>query len=254
MLQRTVHRLRPHPADMLTSLQTPLAELVVFHPEQEYLDDVRSLLPYVEQELNIRSVVFTTDEARCGIKFRATADYATLGRKLRKDIGRVRKALPDLASEDVKQYLATGKISVDGIELVEGDLTAQRYVELVNSTEAGAAQYETNTNNDVVILLDVRLRPELEQEGLAREVVNRVQRLRKKAGLVPTDDVDVFYRFAEGVGAELTRIMAESEDVIVRVLKRMPQPDAQSQQSKQIIIEEDQEVGDVTMTLTLVNA
>jgi isoleucyl-tRNA synthetase len=161
-----------------------------------------------------------------------------------------------LTSDEVKQYLATGKISVDGIELVEGDLTAQRYVELAanSSTDSAAAQYETNTNNDVVILLDVRLRPELEQEGLAREVVNRVQRLRKKAGLVPTDDVDVFYRFAEGVGAELTRIMAESEEVIVRVLKRMPQPDAERQQGKQVIIEEDQEVGDVTMTLTLVSA
>ena len=242
---------------MLTSdtLQTPLAELVVFHPDAEYLADVQSLLPYVEQELNIRSVVFTSDEARCGIKFRATADYAVLGRKLRKDIGRVKKGLPLLSSEEVKAYLKDGKISVDGIELIQGDLTAQRYVELTQSAEEGAAQYETNTNNDVVVLLDVRRRPELEQEGLAREVINRVQRLRKKAGLVATDEIDVFYRFAEGVGAELTRIMSESEDVIVRVLKKMPRPFSEKEGSDEaVLIEEVQEVGDDQITLTLVRA
>lgn len=235
--------------------QTPLAELLVYHPDPEYLADVQSLLPYVEQELNVRTVVFTSDEARCGIKFRATADYAVLGRKLRKDIGRVKKNLPNLTSEEVKAYLKDGKISVDGIELIEGDLTAQRYVELAPSTEEGAAQYETNTNNDVVVLLDVRRRPELEQEGLAREVVNRVQRLRKKAGLVATDDIDVFYRFAEGVGAELERIMNESEEVITRVLKKMPRPFSQNQAAEDaFLIEEVQEVGDDQITLTLVRA
>lgn len=178
-----------------------------------------------------------------------------LGRKLRKDIGRVKKNLPNLTSEEVKAYLKDGKISVDGIELIEGDLTAQRYVELAPSTEEGAAQYETNTNNDVVVLLDVRRRPELEQEGLAREVVNRVQRLRKKAGLVATDDIDVFYRFAEGVGAELERIMNESEEVITRVLKKMPRPFSQNQAAEDaVLIEEVQEVGDDQITLTLVRA
>lgn len=160
--------------------------------------------------------------------------------------------MPNLTSEEVKGYLANGKISVDGIELVEGDLTAQRYVELENSSAEGAAKYETNTNNDVVILMDVQLRPELEQEGLAREVINRVQRLRKKAGLVATDDVDVYYRFAEGLGAELTKIMADGQDMILRVLKAMPMPDAQRQQDKPVIIEEEQEIGDHKMVLTLV--
>ena len=107
-----------------------MAELVIFHHDPEYLSDVKSLLPYIEQELNVRTVVFTSDEQKCGIKYKATADYATLGKKLRKDIGRVKKGLPLLSSEQVKDYVETGKILVDGIELVKGDLTATRYVEL----------------------------------------------------------------------------------------------------------------------------
>ncbi|GAA5837845.1 hypothetical protein JCM11251_004675 [Rhodosporidiobolus azoricus] len=238
---------------MVVPLKTPLAELVVFHPEQEYLDDVKSLLTYVEQELNIRSVVFTSDEARCGIKFRADADYAVLGRKLRKDLARVKKALPNVPSEDVKAYLATGKISVDGIELVQGDLTATRYVELPARVEGGP-HYETNTNNDVVILLDVLRRPELEQEGTAREVINRVQRLRKKAGLVATDDIDVYYSFVEGVGAELAQIIEASGPVLQKVLKKSPQPKSELAPGRDVVIEEEQEVGDEKVTLTLVRA
>jgi isoleucyl-tRNA synthetase len=45
-----------------------------------------------------------------------------------------------------------------------------------------------------MVLLDAFAYPELAQEGLAREVLNRIQRLRKRAGLVPTDDVQVSYR------------------------------------------------------------
>ncbi|BGP00043.1 Isoleucine--tRNA ligase, cytoplasmic [Rhodotorula toruloides] len=236
---------------MVIPVKTPLAELVVFHPEQQYLDDVKSLLPYVEQELNVRTVVFTSDEARCGIKFRADADYAVLGRKLRKDLARVKKALPSVPSDDVKAYLSTGKITVDGVELVKGDLTAMRYVELPPRVEGGP-QYETNTNNDVVILLDCLRRPELEQEGTAREVINRVQRLRKKAGLVATDDIDVFYSFADGVGKELEEIMAASGDVIRKVLKKSPRPKSEFKGDKEVIIEEEQEISDDKVVLTLV--
>jgi isoleucyl-tRNA synthetase len=237
-------------------IKTPLAELVVFHPDAEYLEDVKSLLPYIEQELNVRSVVFSSDEAQCGIKFRAGADYTVLGRKLRKDIGRVKKALPSVPSEDVKAYLATGKITVDGIELVAGDLTATRYVELPPRAEDGdGPHYETNTNNDVVILLDVRRRPELEQEGTAREVINRVQRLRKKAGLVATDDIDVYYSFTEGVGAELAAIIEQSGEVLRRTLKRTPLPKSELKaEGREVVIEEEQEVGEEKVTLTLVRA
>lgn len=225
--------------------------MVVFHPSQEYLDDVKSLLPYVEQELNVRTVVFTSDEARCGIKFRADADYTVLGRKLRKDLARVKKALPNVASDDVKAYLSTGKITVDGIELAKGDLTATRYVELPTRVEGGP-HYETNTNNDVVILLDVLRRPELEQEGAAREVINRVQRLRKKAGLFATDDIDVYY---SGCSSELQQIIEGGMEVIKKVLKRAPMDKKElNAEGREIIIEEEQEIGEDKLVLTLVRA
>ena len=113
--------------------------------------DVRLLQRYLESELNVRDIVFTSDEKRAGVQYRAVADWAVLGRKLRKDLARVKNGLPSVSSEAVKAYTQTGKLTVDGIELVEGDLTVQRYVEL--SSEQGT--YGSHTDNDVVVLLDV---------------------------------------------------------------------------------------------------
>jgi isoleucyl-tRNA synthetase len=62
--------------------------------------------------------------------------------------------------------------------------------------------YEPAIEGQVMILLDAFAYPELAQEGLMREVLNRVQRLRKRAGLVPTDDVKLAYAVLAPVGAD----------------------------------------------------
>ncbi len=140
-------------------------------------------------------------------------------RKLRKDLGRVRNALPNVSSDEIKSYITTGKIVVVGIELVEGDLTVQRYLEPPPASEG---QFATNTDNDVVIRLDVQIHADLQGEWLARELMNRVQKLRKKAGLQATDDVHIFYRFEDGSGADLLKAIQENTVVITKDCRKPP--------------------------------
>lgn len=234
-------------------VKTPLKELLVFHPEVQYLDDVRPLQRYLQSELNVRDIVFTSDEVRSGVRYKATADWPVLGRKLRKDINRVKNGLPLLSSEDVKGYVETGIITVDGIQLVQGDLTVSRYVELPTDNEQ--ATFAPNTDNDVVIVLDIQIHPELIGEGLARELINRVQKLRKKAGLQATDDIEVFYRFNQGADPEdLKRAMVEYEEMIRRTVRNAPRDVVHRSQGKELIIEEEQEIADVKFSLLLVRA
>jgi isoleucyl-tRNA synthetase len=230
--------------------QTTLKELLIFHPDEQYISDAKSLQRYIQSELNVRDVVFTTDEAACGIRYQAVADWATLGRKLRKDLGRVKNALPKVSSDDVKAYIDSGKLTVDGIELVTGDLTVQRYLELPPASEG---QYATHTDSDVVVRLDIQVHPELMGEWLAREVINRVQKLRKKAGLQATDDVNVYYRFEEGSGAELQGALKEHAEVIQKTTRSVP-ADMKTKNGGELVIEEEQEVADVKFMLSLVRA
>ena len=172
-----------------------------------------------------------------------------LGRKLRKDLVRVKNALPGVSSENIKAYINTGTILIDGIELVEGDLTVQRHLELPASAEG---QYATHTDNDVVVRLDIQVHPDLQSEWLVREFTNRVQRLRKKAGLQATDDVKIFYRFEEGSGEELISALSQNAAIIHKTLGSLPTNLKERKQGAQLLIEEEQEVADVKFELYLV--
>jgi isoleucyl-tRNA synthetase len=77
---------------------------------------------------------------RTGVRYRAVADWGVLGKKLRKDIGRVKNAFPSVSGDQI--YLKSGTLMVDGIEPVE-DLTVQRYTDLPN----GSDQYGTHNDN-----------------------------------------------------------------------------------------------------------
>ena len=182
------------------------------------------------------------------MRYKAVADWAVLGRKLRKDLARVKNALPKVTSDEVKAYVQTGKLVVDGIELVEGDLTVQRYIELPETAEA---QYATHTDNDVVVRLDILVHPHLMSEWLARELINRVQKLRKAAGLQATDDIDIFYTFEEGSGVELLDALKEHGETIQKTVRGLPKEISHIKPSQKILIEQEQEVADVKFVLTL---
>ncbi|KAJ2451557.1 isoleucine--tRNA ligase [Coemansia sp. RSA 2336] len=173
------------------SLKKPLLELVVIHPDPEYLDDVRGLSKYIVEELNLRNLVLTSEESKYGIKYRAEADYKKLGATLRKDLPRVRKALPSVPSSEIKAAQNGGSLVVDGITLKADDFNIVRYFDAL-SLEDKDRKYEEATDKNVVVLLDTEMYDELQQEGVAREIINRIQRLRKKAGLQPVDDI-VYY-------------------------------------------------------------
>lgn len=238
-------------------LKQPLKTLVVIHPNSVYLEDVRSLESYICEELNVHELVLSSDEAKYNVQYSVEADWPTLGKKLKKDAQRVRKALPTLTSDDVRDFLTKKSITVDGIELHEEDLLVKRGLK----DDESSKDLETNTDDDVLIILDATIYPELAQEGLAREVINRVQRLRKKAGLVPTDDVKMEYKVLsdpDKIGIEevftsqgkaIEKVLRRPVDkhVVTEFVGKIPNGDVDA-----IIMEEEQEVQKATFLLRLV--
>ncbi|CAG8524758.1 10793_t:CDS:10, partial [Scutellospora calospora] len=216
-------------------LKTPLKELVVIHSNSQYLSDVMSLENYIVEELNIKNLLATSDESKYGIKYRAEADWKVLGQKLKKDAVKVKNALPKLTSEQVKDFVYNKEILIDGIKVIEEDLQIIRYFEDANS------HYETSTDKDVLILLDVRVYNDLQEEGWAREIVNRVQRLRKKAGLQPTDPVLTYYRFIEDIDNQIETVLKTQSDIIIKTLKRPLLPITEKIDGAEVIIEEVQD-------------
>ncbi|KAG7138029.1 Isoleucine--tRNA ligase like protein [Verticillium longisporum] len=235
------------------SLKTPLRSIVVVSDEQ-HLKDVESLQSYVMGELNVQEVVLSNDEAKYGIILEAKVDWPTLGKKLKKDVQIVRKALPKLSQEQLRQYLTDKTINIDGIQLEENDLEIVRV--LANKDGAKAAgelpQLEPAFSNDVIILLDTDVSAQdLVYEGLAREVINRVQRMRKKAGLVPTDEVHMQYGVvANPESTDVDAVLESKEELFVNALRGKLEP-LEGASGESVILEEEQAIGELRLMLRL---
>ncbi|KAK9249564.1 tRNA synthetases class I-domain-containing protein [Lipomyces tetrasporus] len=247
-MQRVIELTRTLREKSNISLKVPLKTLVVMHPDPEYLDDIRGLQQYIVEELNIRDLILTSDEEKYGVVYRCEADWPTLGKKLKRDIVRVKNALPNLTSDDVKGYVDTGKLTVDGIDLVNGDLQVIRGLD----AESVAHGHETSTDQDVLIILDKTIYAELKTEGLAREIINRVQRLRKKAGLNATDDVRVQYKMLEDkIG--LAEVFVEHAALLGKALRRPVElRDDDEDATDGVIVDEEQTVQEARFALRLV--
>lgn len=256
-MQRVIELARISRERRAIGLKQPLKTLIVIHPDPVYLEDVRSLDSYICEELNVHDLVLSSDEAKYNVQYSLTADWPTLGKKLKKDAQKVKKALPSLTSDEVRKFVEEKSMTVDGIKLDEEDLLVKRGLK----DDETSKHLETNTDDDVLIILDAALYPELAQEGLAREVINRVQRLRKKAGLVPTDDVKMEYKVrsdpdkigieevftCHGKAIEKALRRPIDKHVVTEFEGKIPNGDVDV-----VIIEEEQEVQKAVFLLRLV--
>lgn len=239
------------------SLKTPLLSLVVIADSQP-LADINSLKSYVQEELNVRDVVLTDDEERFGIRLEARVDWPSLGKKLKKDVQVVRRMLPTLSQAQLREYQRTKAMELDGISLVEGDLTLVRVIGKgqgrgADGSDVPQSQWEPAFADDMIVLLDVAPHPELVEEGLVRELVSRFQRLRKKAGLVPTDEVCMRQRvISDPDGVGLGSLVAARQDLVVAALRgRVEEAQEQGVAERHIIVEEEQVIGTVVVVLQL---
>ncbi|CAN3356590.1 hypothetical protein DICA1_C15346 [Diutina catenulata] len=230
----------------LISLKTPLKELVVLHADQAYLDDVAALQNYVKEELNVREVVITSDESKYNVEYTAVADWPVLGKKLKGDAKKVKAALPQLSSDAVKEFASSGKIEVAGIPLVREDLQVQRGLSADKAADGQEAR--ASPEDKVLVIFDTKMYPELQQEGMAREILNRVQKLRKKAGCVATDDIQVEYELCKDT-MEFETVLKETNDFICALTKRPLRP--VSGTTDGLLIEEEQSINDTVFNLRL---
>ncbi|KAG8158433.1 hypothetical protein KVR01_011555 [Diaporthe batatas] len=152
--------------------------------------DVKDLQSYVKEELNVREVVLTRDEERFSVLLEARVDWPTLGKKLKKDVQVIRKASPKLTQAQLRQYMQENRMAMERVDLEEGDLNVVRTFGAREPTDPASQpgpKWKASFSEEAIVLLDLAPNTELHGEGLVRDIINRVQKMRKTAGLVPTE-------------------------------------------------------------------
>ncbi|ERT00896.1 hypothetical protein HMPREF1624_02130 [Sporothrix schenckii ATCC 58251] len=253
-MQRVIRLARTARERLGISLKSPLRSLVVIGDAQ-FLADVDRLRSYVAEELNVRDIVLTDDEEEYGIHLKAKVDWPTLGKRLKKDVQVVRKALPGLTQEALRTYQREKHIVVQGIHLAENDLSIvwEMPVEKQNvSSPTDGPTWEPSFDEDVVVLLDGTSYPDLLEDGLARDILTRFQKLRKKAGLVPLDDVRMQYSvLANPEGVDVTTLISSRQSMFTSSLRGKLEERSGESGSDESLIEEDQALGNLVLRLRL---
>ncbi|WJZ88088.1 hypothetical protein VitviT2T_007419 [Vitis vinifera] len=194
-------------------VKTPLREMVVVHPDQEFLDDIAGKLKeYVLEELNIRSLVPCNDPLKYA-SLRAEPDFSVLGKRLGKSMGVVAKEVKAMSQEDILAFEKAGEVTISNHCLKLTDIKVFR--DFKRPENMTAEEIDASGDGDVVVILDLRPDESLFEAGIAREVVNRIQKLRKKAALEPTDMVEVYFESLDEDLSAMQQVL-DSQEVYIR--------------------------------------
>ena len=140
----------------------------------------------IEDELNVKAVEFT-DDVRAYSSYSFKPQLKTVGPKYGKLLGQIRQALSAIDGNAAMDELnANGMLTFDfggeKVELTKDDLLID-----IAQTEG----FESASDNGVTVVLDTNLSPELIEEGFVRELISKIQTMRKEAGFEVMDKITV---------------------------------------------------------------
>ncbi|KAF7827268.1 isoleucine--tRNA ligase, cytoplasmic [Senna tora] len=193
-------------------LKTPLREMVIVHPDADFLEDIAGKLrEYVLEELNIRSLVTCNDTLKYS-SLRAEPDFSVLGKRLGKSMGVVAKEIKALSQENILAFESAGEVIIANHCLKLTDIKVLR--DFKRPDGMTEKEIDAAGDGDVLVILDLRPDESLFEAGAAREIVNRIQKLRKKVALEPTDMVEVYFESLDEDKSVSQRVLHSQESYI----------------------------------------
>ncbi len=170
-------------------VRQPVARLQVAVPAPVKGPAFADLLDILASEVNAKAVeVVASDHDLVTLK--GKANFRTLGARYGKETPRAARAVAQLTADELRTIERGEPVRAQGFEFRPEDVTVTRAV---------ASDWVVQADGAYVVALDPALSDDLVQEGLAREVVNRVQRLRKEAGYEYTTRIELSVSGAEDV-------------------------------------------------------
>jgi len=157
----------------------PVSEITIIHTDKDLLKEISKLETYIQKELNTKQLKYSTDEENF-INLYAKPNSPILGKRLGSRFKEYKEAIENLAVEEIRKFQGKGSISIKDEVFDLEDILIFR-----------EAQKDSNAISNRFISIDMNctLNRELMEEGLAREIVNRIQKSRKESGLRVNDRI-----------------------------------------------------------------
>jgi len=158
----------------------PLRTMTIIHREEKTLNCLKKFEPYFQDELNIQTIRYDTNEDQY-IQISAKANFPVLGKKLGSKMKIVSTGIQKLGLTEILRLESGQIIQVEGEGISLNDVEIRR--------AAKSTYPHLSSNQWVSIDVDPTVTPEQVQEGLAREVIRKIQAARKNADFILDDRI-----------------------------------------------------------------
>jgi isoleucyl-tRNA synthetase len=196
---------RAYREQVKTKAKIPLQSMRILHRKASVLENLKRFEPYFEEELNIRSFEYDTAEDRY-VQISAKANFVTLGKRLGPKMKAVAAKIQALTLAEI------GELEKGRILEIEGEKISLTDVEIRRASKDGTPHVMAHQR--VSFVVDPTVTPEQIREGIAREIVRKIQQTRKNARLKLDDrihlEVSCDGDFAEAFRAHEVMIRSET--------------------------------------------
>ena len=165
------------------NVRQPLGKALIPVLDKNFKERVEKIKDLILSETNIKDIEYISDTSGI-ISKKIKPNFKALGPKVGKDMKVVAEALNTLSQLDISRFESEGKINIPGT-------TYQIDVEDVEILAEDVPGWQVANIGALTVALDISISEDLKQEGISRELVNRIQNMRKDKGFEVTDKIMV---------------------------------------------------------------
>ena len=178
------------------NVRQPLQKAVIPAPDQETLEALLRVQDLIKSEVNVKEMVIVrAEDSEIKLVKKIKPNFKVLGKKVGGMMKQLAAAIAQMSQDDIATFETSGTFELCGYALVAED------VDIITEDMPG---WLVANNGTITIALDIELTPALIEEGIARELINRIQNLRKSSGLEITDRIAVQLENREEIAAAVT--------------------------------------------------
>lgn len=180
-------------------VRQPLNKIMIPVASAEMQEQLEKIENLVLSEVNIKSIEYLTGDTNILIK-KIKPNFKTLGPRYGKMMKQIAGVFSTMSQDDIRQFELSGSL-----DLTIDDQVLSLQLDDAEITTEDIPGWTVATQDKLTVALDMTINEELAMEGLAREIVNRVQNMRKDSGLEVTDKIILTIEMSNGIKAVIER-------------------------------------------------
>jgi isoleucyl-tRNA synthetase len=169
----------------MIKVRQPLQKVMIPILDESQRAEIEAISDLIKAEVNVKEIVLLDDASGILVK-QIKPNFKTLGPRFGKDMGLISKEIQAFTSDRINEMERNGSI-----DFVFGTKNVTLTLEEVEISSQDIEGWLVANSNGITVALDITISEELREEGIARELVNRIQNLRKDSGFEVTDKIKV---------------------------------------------------------------